>query len=251
MVISHMLWGYLMGSLASMGTRARPNVPLLLLLGGVPDFDLYIRQGYGTLLGHHGISHSWLVITLTFIPALAWNWRAIFPLFVATIQHPLFGDLIVNEIPLYYPYSLQQVGFNLYRASSTLSLAVEATGLLLVLGIRPVREALYHLRTPSAWNLTLLSALPLLAYAEKLSLDYLGTDLGAYAGYGLIVNSLGIILILFSTSAYIISRISAACGGLWLRRGGSVPQKAGPPRGRAEGGTTSSQSLAMTGPSGP
>jgi len=199
MVASHMVWGYVLGSLTSQAIRTKPKVALMLLMGALPDLDLYSREPYGSVLGHHGISHSWLFIALAFAMPLGWNWRAALPLFAATIQHPLFGDLLVNEVPLFFPFSPQEVGLNLYRNSATASLILEGAGLFLILAIRGLRDPLSELKQPRAANVLLLPLLPLLLYGEKLSLQYLSTEMVTYAAYGLVANTFAIALVAVAT----------------------------------------------------
>lgn len=60
-----MVWGYVFGKTTARFQRTKPNLALLIPVGALPDFDLFTREPYGTLLGHHGISHSWVVILIS------------------------------------------------------------------------------------------------------------------------------------------------------------------------------------------
>jgi hypothetical protein len=130
-----MIWGYVFGKTSARFLRKEPNLALLILAGALPDFDLFTRQPYGTLLGHHGISHSWLVVILAFLPFfLAFKWRTI-PYFISVLQHPLFGDLLANHVPLLFPHTLSEAGLNLSEINPPLEVGLEILGFTIFLAI--------------------------------------------------------------------------------------------------------------------
>lgn len=200
MIASHMVWGWVLGwSCSRYVTRTRLNLPLIMIAGGLPDFDLLTRQPVGSLFGHHGVSHAWLAILLAFAPFLVRYRAQTIPYLVGVLQHPLFGDLVTNEVPLIFPVSLEQWGLNLYRINENLSLGLEVLGLSLFLLITMKERNLDKIVRPEKLGLVLILPLPLLFYAVWLSVTYLGTQLWLYAGYGLILNSLVIILSLLGS----------------------------------------------------
>lgn len=131
LITSHMVWGYVLGKTAARIEKVETNIPLLILAGGIADFDLFTRQPYNTLLGHHGISHSWIFITLLFVPVFFRFGRQSLPYYVSVIQHPLFGDLATNHIPLFYPVTLNEIGFNLSDQNAFAAIGLEVLGFLI------------------------------------------------------------------------------------------------------------------------
>ena len=130
---SHMVWGYVLGRGAGRVKRTQPNIPLLVLAGAIPDFDLFTGQPYATILGHHGIFRSWLAIVLCSIPFFFAYGSGTLPYFVALIQHPLFGDFVTNQVPLLFPLNLSQTGINLSQTNPAAATALEILGFLLFL----------------------------------------------------------------------------------------------------------------------
>jgi hypothetical protein len=125
-----MVWGYVLGRFAG-GVRSRPNLPLLILAGALLDFDLFTGQPYATVLGHHGIAHSPLVILVCAIPFfVAYGTRPI-PYFIAVIQHTIFGDFITNQIPLLFPLTFSEVGINLSETFPLAAVGLELSGFVL------------------------------------------------------------------------------------------------------------------------
>lgn len=130
---SHMVWGYVFGRATAKLQKNPPNLALLILAGALSDFDLFTRQPYGTLFGHHGISHSWLVIVLVSVPLFYAFGSRTLPYFIAALQHPLFGDLIANHVPLLFPFTFAENGLNLSEVSPAIEVGLELLGFALFL----------------------------------------------------------------------------------------------------------------------
>lgn len=167
-----MVWGYVFGKAIGRYQRLRPSIPLLLLMGALPDFDLFLRQPYGTLFGHHGISHSWLVIGLLSIPFFYKFGKQAAPYFVAVIQHPLFGDLTANQIPLRFPLTLSEDGLRMFEWVPQAAIASEILGfaifLFLFISARDWKHALR-----SGWDkLWLVLWLPVLGLTAAQAVWY-------------------------------------------------------------------------------
>jgi len=133
-----MAWSYVVGRLASRYLGIEISVPLLILVGALPDFDLFTRQPYGTLLGHHGLSHSWLVLALLSIPAFYRYGKQATPYVAGLIQHPVFGDLITNHVPMLMPVRFEESGLDLYQWNPWAAIGLEILGFVafLVLMVR-------------------------------------------------------------------------------------------------------------------
>ena len=130
-----MVWGYVFGKATGRFQRTKFNLALLILVGALPDFDLFTRQPYGTLFGHHGISHSWVVIILISLPFFYTFGAKTLPYFVGVLQHPMFGDLIANHIPLLFPLTLSEYGLNLSESNPAIETALEIAGFLIFLAL--------------------------------------------------------------------------------------------------------------------
>ncbi len=126
-----MVWGYVLGRLAGRVRKSRPNIPLLILAGAIPDVDLVTGQPFATILGHHGIAHSWLVVVLCSIPFFVVYGSRSIPYFVAVIQHIVFGDFVTNQIPLLFPFTLSQTGVNLSETFPLAAVGLEMLGFVL------------------------------------------------------------------------------------------------------------------------
>lgn len=105
-----MVWGYVVcrGVAKASGT----GIPLYaaLILGAVPDFDLYLVPFGFT---HHTYSHSLLVWAPIFLGMLLiWRRRSL-PYIAGIGQHFLIGDLLVGAVPLFLPLNDFQFGLNL------------------------------------------------------------------------------------------------------------------------------------------
>lgn len=120
----HALVGYLIAyvSLKILKNKAPRDGVLAAIIGIIPDVDYFSPLPFGTLLGHHGIAHSPLILTLASMPALIkGRWRA-FPYFLALMSH-IATDFIDNTIPLLSPFSWDEFGLRLSLNPNTLLLA--------------------------------------------------------------------------------------------------------------------------------
>ena len=101
------------------------------MLGVLPDVDLFLG-GFG--VGHHTFLHSWFFWFVLFVPLMViFRWRVI-PYFVAVVQHFAFGDFVVGEVMLFWPFSSSFFGFDIAMLS-LFDVALETVGLLLAAGV--------------------------------------------------------------------------------------------------------------------
>lgn len=192
LITSHMVWGYVFGKVSARYQKIETNIPLLILAGGIPDFDLFTRQPYNTLFGHHGISHSWVVITLFFIPFFLRFGRQTLPYYLAVIQHPVFGDLVTNHIPLLYPITLNEMGLNLSEQNAFAGIGLEALGFLLFLGYFILSGDWKKKATATFWNkVWLLLWVPLLGITAYEAVIYFepNTSTIIYSAYAMISSA--------------------------------------------------------------
>jgi hypothetical protein len=209
---SHIFWGYVLGRGPARAKRTQVNIPLLILAGAVPDFDLLIGQPYATILGHHGIFHSWLAIVLCSIPFFFAYGGATIPYFIAVIQHTLFGDFVTNQIPLLFPLTLSQTGLNLSETNPAAAIALEILGFLLFLAIFAISG---DWKRPFAWTrrnlLFLILWIPALLATIVQSVVYIEPEpvTELYAGYAVVssVTLLAIIALMIRVSSSNRTRI--------------------------------------------
>jgi len=122
-----MVWAYIWAWLSARALKVDVLIPAILLLGALPDIDLFL-SGFGVV--HHSFTHSLLFWFILFTP-LYWllRWRAV-PYLVAVMQHFVFGDFLVGSVMLFWPFSQVFFGVNL-RIGLFEDVFLEGSGLLL------------------------------------------------------------------------------------------------------------------------
>jgi membrane-bound metal-dependent hydrolase YbcI (DUF457 family) len=104
---------------------------LVMFLSILPEIDNFSPFEYATPLGHHGITHSWMLATIVALPFLA-IWRTVaIPYYVAYVQHILLGDLLANAVPLLAPLTYAQYGVEMSRFLFKELVALESALVLL------------------------------------------------------------------------------------------------------------------------
>jgi len=137
-------------------------VPAILMLGVLPDIDLFFwRLG----VVHHSFTHSiffWLIIFAPFL--LVYRLKPM-PYLAAVVQHFAFGDLLFGNVMIFWPFSLSYFGLNL-AMPSVLDVAAETAGLLLAAGIVIFNGDIRRLLSVDARNFLML--FPLLGLLASL-----------------------------------------------------------------------------------
>ena len=160
--LGHMTWAYVW-AVAFAGKRwGRLFVPAVLILAVLPDVDLFL-EGFG--VGHHTFMHSLFFWFVLFLPFLAVYRRRVVPYFLAVVQHFAFGDLLVGEVMLFWPFSSSYFGFNAAMLS-VFDVGLEITGLLLVAGVMYFNGDLKRLLSVNVRNV--LMFVPLLALVSSM-----------------------------------------------------------------------------------
>jgi hypothetical protein len=129
--LGHMAWAYVWAVVFAGKRWGKLFVPAVLILAVLPDVDLFFG-GFG--VEHHTFTHSlffWFVLS---VPFFAVYRGRVIPYFVAVVQHFAFGDFLVGEVMLFWPFSFSYFGFN-NAMMSVLDVGLEAGGLLLAAGI--------------------------------------------------------------------------------------------------------------------
>jgi len=155
--LGHMAWAYVWAvavwALMSRSKRGgKLFVPAILMLGVLPDIDLF----FGRLgVVHHTFTHSlffWLVMFAPFL--MVYQWKSV-PYLVAVVQHFAFGDFLVGKVMIFWPFSLSYFGLNI-AMPSVLDVALETTGLLLAAGIVVFNRDLRRLLSVDSRNVSML-----------------------------------------------------------------------------------------------
>jgi hypothetical protein len=126
------VWAVIVWAVISGGKRGgKLFVPAILMLGVVPDIDLFFGR-FGVV--HHTFTHSFIFWLVIFAPFLLVFRRESIPYLAAVVQHFAFGDLLVGRVMILWPLSSSYFGLNI-AMPSVLDVALETTGLLLAAGI--------------------------------------------------------------------------------------------------------------------
>jgi len=152
-----MAWAYVWAVTFAGKRLGKLFVPAVLMLGVLPDIDLLL-EGFG--FEHHTVMHSlffWFVICAPFLAVFR---RNVVPYLVAVVQHFAFGDFLVGNVMLFWPFSLSYFGFT-NAMTSVFDVALETSGLLLAAGIMYFNGDLKRLLSVDMRNIPMF--LPLLA----------------------------------------------------------------------------------------
>ena len=186
-----MSWAVVWATLAAKGTKTKDKLffPAILMLGVLPDFDLFLG-GYG--VEHHSFFHSILFWVALFVPALiVFRWRVV-PYLAAALQHFVFGDFLVGEVMLFWPFDLSYFGFN-NPMFSVYDVILEIIGLALAFLVLYYSNDLKRLVSVS-WD-NVLIFVPLLALVSSMlyfAVDWPIVPLIYYVGSSPILTAVGV-----------------------------------------------------------
>ena len=155
--LGHMVWAYAWAAIFAGKRNRKLFIPMVLMLGIMPDIDLFLR---GFSVFHHTFTHSFFFWLILFVPFLIIYRRKSVPYFVAVAQHFAFGDFLVGNVMILWPFSQSYFGFNIAMLSM-LDVALETVGLLLAAGISYFNSDLKRMLSIDIHNV--LMFLPLLA----------------------------------------------------------------------------------------
>jgi hypothetical protein len=126
-----MAWGYVWAVVFAGKRGGKLFVPAVLMLGVLPDVDLFLGVNG---VWHHTFTHSFFFWIVLFVPLLAVYRRRVIPYVAAVLQHFAFGDFFVGEVRFFWPFSLSFFGFD-NAMLSVFDVGLETGGLLLAAGI--------------------------------------------------------------------------------------------------------------------
>ncbi len=152
-----MVWAYVWAAMFAGERNGKLFIAMILMLGIAPDIDLLLRS-FGVI--HHTLTHSFFFWLIVFTPFFAVFRQKTVPYFVAVAQHFAFGDFLVGNVMIFWPFSPTYFGLNI-AMTSMLDVALETAGLLLAAGISYYKDDLRRMLSIDIRNL--LMFLPLLA----------------------------------------------------------------------------------------
>jgi membrane-bound metal-dependent hydrolase YbcI (DUF457 family) len=172
-----MTWAYVWAMVFARKQSTKLFVPAVLMLGVLPDIDLFLRR-FGVV--HHTFTHSfcfWLVVFAPFL--IVFQLKAI-PYLAAVVQHFAFGDFLVGSVTIFWPFSTSFFGFDISMPSA-LDSALEVAGLSLAIGIICLNGDSRRLLSTKASNILMFfPSLALLASMLVLEVDAPAAILTAY-----------------------------------------------------------------------
>jgi hypothetical protein len=165
--LGHMAWAYVWAAAvwALIPRHKRGGkllVPAILMLGVLPDIDLFFRR-FGVV--HHTFTHSFFFWFIMFVPLFVVFRQKSIPHLAAVVQHFAFGDLLVGKIMILWPFSSSYFGLNI-GMPSVLDVALETAGLLLATGIIVFNGDLRRLLSVDNRNMPMI--LPFLALVTSM-----------------------------------------------------------------------------------
>ena len=157
-----MSWAYVWAVIFAGKYRRTLFIPIILILGVMPDIDIFFRS-FG--IEHQSFTHSILFWLVIFVPFLKFkSWKGI-PYLVSVLQHFCFGDFLIGTIMLFWPFTSSSFGYNALM-TSMFDVALETGGFLLALGIMYFNGDLKRLLSLEMRNL--LMSIPLLAVSASM-----------------------------------------------------------------------------------
>jgi hypothetical protein len=149
----HVLIGYVVGwfSFRLLGIKERGDGFLAGFLGVVPDVDVFSPSAFGSPFGHHGITHSPFLLTLVSMPFLLNDGRRKLPYYFALMSH-IAADLVENVVPIFSPFSWDQLGLNLFSRAPQLVTVLEMVVICLFLVVALNGQRVFPLVIPDRYS---------------------------------------------------------------------------------------------------
>jgi hypothetical protein len=201
-----MSWAYVWAAIFSGKLKARLFIPLILILGIIPDIDIFLWS-FG--VEHQSFTHSIFFWVVLFLPVLKFlGWKG-FPYLISVLQHFVFGDFIAGGPMLFWPFSSSSFGFGI-AMTSIYNVLVEIGGFLLAVVFMYFREDLRRLLSLESRNI--LMSVPLLALLASMlffAVDWSIFPLIAYVGSSPLLST-----VVLGHSALVVILIASTAQGI-------------------------------------
>ena len=172
-----MSWAYLCAAVTANKSKDKLFLPLVLILGAIPDIDLFLAR-FGVV--HRTFTHSLFLWLIVFVPFLIIFRRRSLPYLAAVLSHFLFGDFLFDRAMILWPFSQQLFGFRMLMAS-TPEIALEIVGLLFAAGVSYFNGDLKRLLAVNSTNFFMVVPfLAVLASMLRFPVDWLANPLLSY-----------------------------------------------------------------------
>jgi hypothetical protein len=161
--LGHIAWAYIWAFVAwALISRSKSVgkliVPAILILGILPDTDL-LFESLG--VAHRTLTHSFLFWFVIFLPIFFIFRLKSVPYFVAVVQHFAFGDFLMGQVALFWPFGSSFVGLK-FGMPSIMDVALEIGGLLAAAAIIILNGDLKRLLSVNKNNVLMLFPLLIL-----------------------------------------------------------------------------------------
>jgi membrane-bound metal-dependent hydrolase YbcI (DUF457 family) len=151
--------GYILGKTSSKFLKTNLNIPLVLTLSIIPDMDILAEHvpGLAPILQHRGLTHSFVVSFIIFIPFFVVYRKTAVPYFIALVQHALIGDYLTGGgLQLFWPFSQQRFGLAGASIMSAENVALEFSLFVASLAILLITRDIFALFQAHRSNLILI-----------------------------------------------------------------------------------------------
>ena len=153
--VGHLSLAYLTAKICASPLKVKLNLPLIFLLGLIPDIDLLIERVIPNL-PHRGPLHSMIILTIAFVPVFVIYKKISIPYFAALMQHILIGDFLTGGgIQLFWPITQMWYGIGTPMASLT-NILLEWFSFLMACAIMLATRDMHKLLKSHQSNLLLL-----------------------------------------------------------------------------------------------
>jgi membrane-bound metal-dependent hydrolase YbcI (DUF457 family) len=121
--IGHFGLGYLLATASSKITKSKINLPLVLTVSVLPDFDILFPD----FISHRGLTHSLFFSFIILLPFFIIYRKRVIPYFVVLLSHSLIGDIYgpYYGVQLFWPFSSDWVTISEFSNRSLLSISLE------------------------------------------------------------------------------------------------------------------------------
>ncbi len=154
--VGHFALGYLTGKVSSTQMKAKLNLPLLLVVSILPDFDLLLQIVNPTSIMHRGPTHSIIVFTVLMIPFFLFYRKQAIPYYVVLLSHSVVGDFLTGGVELLWPLSHGWFGGEYIAVGGLTDVVVEFILFAVSLTVMVKMKDLQTLFRPKKINLVLV-----------------------------------------------------------------------------------------------
>lgn len=141
----------MLARVSSKALRVKIDLPLVFLLSVLPDVDIILPS-----LTHRGITHSFIVMTVVFVPLFFYYRKKAAPYYLALAQHVLIGDILVGGgVEILWPLARKFYGLDISLNSQT-NMILESSLFILAILFLILTKDILRVFTPDKTNFLLI-----------------------------------------------------------------------------------------------